>query len=97
MFRATRGEAKVMPDKPLVALSSPFTHLHTTLGFPGGAGVKNPPANTGDTGDAGSIPGSGRSPGVGMAMCSSIAAQKFPGSEEPGRPQSKVLQGVGHD
>ena len=27
--------------------------------------VKNPPANAGDTGDAGSIPGSGRSPGVG--------------------------------
>ena len=27
--------------------------------------VKNPPANAGDTGDAGSIPGSGRSPGKG--------------------------------
>ena len=27
--------------------------------------VKNPPANAGDIGDAGSIPGSGRSPGVG--------------------------------
>ena len=27
--------------------------------------VKNPPANTGDGRDAGSIPGSGRSPGVG--------------------------------
>ena len=25
--------------------------------------VKNPPANAGDTGDVGSIPGSGRSPG----------------------------------
>ena len=25
--------------------------------------VKNPPARSGDTGDAGSIPGSGRSPG----------------------------------
>ena len=32
------------------------------MGFPGGAVVKNPPANAGDTG---SIPGSGRSPGVG--------------------------------
>ena len=31
MFRATTGEAKVMPDKLLVALSSPFTHQHTTL------------------------------------------------------------------
>jgi len=27
--------------------------------------VKNPPANVGDTRDMGSIPGSGRSPGVG--------------------------------
>ena len=30
------------------------------MGFPGGSVVKNPPA---DTGDADSIPGSGRSPG----------------------------------
>ena len=27
--------------------------------------IKNPPANAGDTGDTGSIPGSGRSPGGG--------------------------------
>ena len=33
-------------------------------GFPGGSMVKNPPANAGD-GDAGSIPGLGRSPGGG--------------------------------
>ena len=30
-------------------------------GFPGGSVVKNLPANAGDTGDMGSIPGSGRS------------------------------------
>ena len=35
------------------------------LGFPGGSLVKNPPANAGDAGDAGSIPGLGRSPGGG--------------------------------
>ena len=29
--------------------------------------IKNPPANAGDTGDAGLIPGKGRSPGVGNA------------------------------
>ena len=34
-------------------------------GFSGGAVVKNPPANAGDTGDTGSIPGSGKSPGEG--------------------------------
>ena len=31
-------------------------------GFPGGSVVKNPPANAGSTGDAGSIPGLGRFP-----------------------------------
>ena len=35
------------------------------MGFPGGAAVKNPPANAGDTGDVGSILGLGRSPGAG--------------------------------
>ena len=35
------------------------------LGFPGGMAVKNPPANTADARDAGSIPGLGRSPGIG--------------------------------
>ena len=37
------------------------------MGFPSGAVVKNPPAGAGDThtGDTGSIPESGRSPGEG--------------------------------
>ena len=35
------------------------------MGLPGGSVVKNPPANAGDTGDSGLIPGSGRSPGEG--------------------------------
>ena len=34
------------------------------LGFSGGSVVMNPLANAGDTGDAGMIPGLGRSPGV---------------------------------
>ena len=33
------------------------------MGFPGSSVVKNQPADAGDTGDVGSIPGSGRSPG----------------------------------
>ena len=33
--------------------------------FPGSSVVENPPANAGDTGDMASIPGLGRSPGVG--------------------------------
>ena len=36
--------------------------LHWSWGFPGGSEAKNLPANEGDTGDAGSIPGLGRSP-----------------------------------
>ena len=32
------------------------------LGFPGGSLVKNPPADAGDAGDVGSIPGLGRFP-----------------------------------
>ena len=35
------------------------------MSFPGGSVVKNPPANAGDARDAGSISGSGRSPGGG--------------------------------
>ena len=35
------------------------------MGFPFGSVVKNPLANTGDAGDMGLIPGSGRSPGEG--------------------------------
>ena len=34
-------------------------------GFPGGSVIKNPPANAGDGGDVGLIPGSERSPGGG--------------------------------
>ena len=40
-------------------------YLHNLKqGFPGGAVLKNLPANAGDTGDVSSIPGLGRPPGV---------------------------------
>ena len=35
------------------------------VGFPGGLVIKNDPANAGEAGDAGSIPGLGRYPGGG--------------------------------
>ena len=35
------------------------------MGFPDGTVIKNPPDNAGDARDAGSVPGLGRSPGVG--------------------------------
>ena len=45
------------------------------MSLPGGSGVKNPPANAGD---GGSIPGSGRSPGVGNGNALSILAWRIP-------------------
>ena len=44
--------------------------------------VKNPPANVRDMG---SVPGSGRCPGEGMATHCSILAWEIPWTEEPGR------------
>ena len=38
------------------------THIMYVQGFPGGTVVKNLPANAGNTGELGSIPGSGRYP-----------------------------------
>ena len=58
-------------------------------GFPGGTVVKKPPANAGD---AGSIPGSGRSPGEGNGNHSSILAWEIPWTEESGGLQSMVLR-----
>ena len=63
------------------------------LGLLGGTVVKGPPAMQ----DAGSTPGSGRSPGIGNATHSSILAWKIPWTEEPGGLQSMGLQRVGHD
>ena len=59
--------------------------------------AKNPPANAGDKGDLGSIPGSGRSPGEGMATHSSILVWKLPWAEKPGGLQSIGFQRVGHN
>ena len=56
--------------------------------------VKNLPANTGN---AGSIPGLGRSPEEEMATHSSILAWRIPWTEEPGGLQSMGLHRVGHN
>ena len=50
--------------------------------------VKNLPANAGDTGDASSVLGLGRSPGGGNATHTSILAWEIPWTEEPGGLQS---------
>ena len=55
--------------------------------------VKNPPAFAGDIRDAGLIPGSGRSPGEGMATHSNILAWRIPQTEELGGLQSMGRMG----
>ena len=49
---------------PASVFFTPFlkSHLKIFLGFPGGSVVKNTSVNAGDAGDAGSVPGLGRSP-----------------------------------
>ena len=58
--------------------------LLTLRGFPGGVVVKNLPASAGDARDTGSIPGSGRSNGVGNGNHSSILPWIILRTEESG-------------
>ena len=70
------GELLITPMKWILSCSSVVLcvpvcvilawNVVKVTGFPGGAVVKNLPANAGDARDAGSIPGLGRSPGVGI-------------------------------
>ena len=64
-----------------------------TMGFLDGSVMKNPPSHIGD---AGWIPGSGRSPGGGNGNPLSVLAWKIPWTEEPGMLQSTGSQTVGH-
>ena len=59
--------------------------------------VKTTPANAGDTRNVGLIPGSGRSPGGGMATRFSVLAWEISWTEKPGRPQSTGSQRAGRD
>ena len=65
----------------------------TPCGYAGGSG-KEFACNAGDTGDTDSIPGSGRSPGEGMATHSRILAWKIPCTEKPCRLQFMGSQRV---
>ena len=73
-----------------------FTQL---FGFLGGASGKELPTNTGDISDAGSNPGSGRSPGGGHGNLypspfSSVLVWRTPWTEKPGGLQSMGSQRV---
>ena len=69
-------------------------HIYIGQGFPVGSDSKESAYNVGDPG---SIPGSGRSPGKGIATQSSILTWRIPWTEEPGRLQSIGLQRAGHN
>ena len=71
-----------------------LSHL---LSKPDGSVSKESTCNAGDTGDVGSIPGSGISPGEEMATHSSILTWNIPWTEEPHGLQPKGLKRVGHD
>ena len=59
--------------------------------------VKNLPANAGDNGHMGLIPGSGRSSGGINGNHTSILAERIPFIKEPGRLQFTGSQRDGHD
>ena len=66
-------------------------------GFLGSTVVKNPPANTRNTGDVGSIPGSGRSSGGGNGNPLQYFAREIPWTEEPGGLESMGSQRIRYD
>ena len=59
--------------------------------------IKNLPVNAGDVRDAGSIPGSGRSPGGGNGNLHQYSFLDNPMTDKPGRLQSMGSQRVVHD
>ena len=59
--------------------------------------MKNLPINAGDVRNAGSIPGSERSPGGGHGNHSSVLAYRIPWTEEPGGLWSIGSQRVRHN
>ena len=61
-------------------------------GFPSGSDGKESACSAEKALDPDLIPGSGRSPGEGMATHSCILAWEVPWAEEPGRLQSAGLQ-----
>ena len=58
-----------------------------TIGFPRGLAVKNLLVNAGDTGDTGSIPGSGRCPGGGNGSSLQYSCLTKPGGLQSMGPQ----------
>ena len=75
-FWASRGDEAAVPD----VFPVPYPSLK---GFPGDSVIKKPPANAGDAGDMGLIPGLGRLPGVGNGNPLQYFTWEIPWTEEP--------------
>ena len=83
-----------MPDSKLSTFGKPSDLMAY---FPGGSAEKNPPANVGDAGDLGSIPGSGRSPGGGTDNPFQYSCLKNSTDRGSWGLQFTGLQRVGHE
>ena len=80
-----------------VGIKDPNSFSSEMKSFLGGRTVKNLPANAGDEGEAGSIPGLGRSPGGGNGNSLQYSCLENPMEEEPGGQQFVGLQTAIHD
>ena len=75
-----------------------YIHIVYKEGLPWWLNGKESTCNAGATGDAGSNPGSGRSPGgANDNPLQYSCLEKIPWTEEPGRLQAMGSQRVGHD
>ena len=84
----------IIVSNAIISVLSDYIGSNFILGFPGGSVVKE---STCQAGDAGLIPGPGRSPKEEIGTHSSILAWDIPWTQEPGRLQSMGLQRVRHN
>ena len=61
-YRHSREPCSCLISSKKFTKAGGFACALSNKGFPGGSGAKNLPANVGGTGDAGQLPGSGRTP-----------------------------------
>ena len=81
----------------LPSLGSETQWVCISLAFPGGSVVKNLPADAGDAGEVGSIPGSGRPPGGGNDSPLKYSCLKNPMDRRAWRATVHGVTRVGHD
>ena len=90
----THSKRDILHEDPYTICTEIRLNQSSTMGFPGGSEVK---AYASNTGNLGSIPGLGRSPGEGNGNPLQYSCLENPWTEEPGGLQSIGLQRVGHD